>query len=133
MKILIVEDDPVSSEVLRMILASHGGFHVTVAGGGDEAWALLDDPSRYFDVVFLDISMPEPDGLEILSRIRSSPLHRSLQVVMCTSSNDRATVIKAIQLGAQHYMVKPATGASVRAKLRLIQPDLPEPVEQPAG
>lgn len=132
MKILIVEDDPVSREVLRMILASHGGLHVTMADNGNDAWALLDDPGRYFDVVFLDIAMPEPDGLEILSRIRSSPLHRSLQVVMCTSSNDRATVIKAIQLGAQHYMVKPATEASVMAKLRLIQPNLPEPAPQPA-
>ncbi len=132
MKILIVEDDPVSREVLRMILASRGGFHVTLADNGNDAWALLDDPSRYFDVVFLDIAMPEPDGLEILSRIRSSPLHRSLHVIMCTSSNDRATVIKAIQLGAQHYMVKPATEASVMAKLRIIQPDLPEPAAQPA-
>lgn len=115
-----------------MILASRGGFHVTLADNGNDAWALLDDPSRYFDVVFLDIAMPEPDGLEILSRIRSSPLHRSLHVIMCTSSNDRATVIKAIQLGAQHYMVKPATEASVMAKLRIIQPDLPEPAAQPA-
>lgn len=115
-----------------MILASRGDFHVTLADNGNDAWALLDDPGRYFDVVFLDIAMPEPDGLEILSRIRSSPLHRSLQVVMCTSSNDRATVIKAIQLGAQHYMLKPATEASVMAKLRIIQPDLPEPAAQPA-
>ncbi len=132
MKILVVEDEPVSREVLRTILAANPGFHVTLADNGQDAWALLDDPSRYFDVVFLDIVMPDPDGLEILSRIRSSPLHRGLQVIMCTSSNDRSTVIKAIQLGAQHYMVKPATEAGVMGKLRLIQPSLPEPAIQPA-
>lgn len=132
MKILVVEDEPVSREVLRRILAARPGFHVTLAENGQEAWALLDDPSRYFDAVFLDIVMPDPDGLEILSRIRSSPLHRGLQVIMCTSSNDRSTVIKAVQLGAQHYMVKPATEASVMAKLRLIQPNIPEQAVQPA-
>ena len=123
MKILIVDDDPVSREVLRKIIASRPAHQITVAEDGTAAWALLDDPSRYFDVVFLDLTMPSPDGFEVLKRIRTSRLHDSVEVVICTGSNDRATIAKAIQLGARHYIVKPSTEAVVMGKLQQIRPD----------
>lgn len=121
MKILIADDEPISREVLRKILASNKEHQITVAQDGNEAWALLDDSSRYFDAAFLDITMPEPDGLEILRRIRQSPLLRTVYVVMCTAAADRPTVAKAIELGAQNYLVKPCTEAAVLAKLKQIQ------------
>ncbi|MEI6107085.1 MAG: response regulator [Opitutae bacterium] len=121
MKILIVEDEPVSREVLRKILSSREDCQISIAQNGDEAWALLDDPNRAFDVVFLDITMPEPDGLEVLRRIRQSPLLQSVYVVMCTATSDRATVTKVIQLGAQSYVVKPCNEAGVLAKLTQAQ------------
>lgn len=132
MNILVVEDEPVAREILHAILAAHGGFKLTLTENGYDAWALLDDPSRVFDLVFLDIQMPEMDGLELLTRMRASPYHRNVPVVMCTSSNDRSTVIKAIQLGAQHYLVKPATQSAVYAKLRQMFPNLPAPASAPA-
>lgn len=121
MNVLIVEDEPVSREVLRKILSAREDCQISIAQNGDEAWALLDDPNRYFDVVFLDISMPEPDGMEVLRRIRQSPLLKSVYVVMCTASSDRATVAKAIQTGAQNYLVKPCNEAAVFAKLKQAQ------------
>ena len=125
MKILIAEDEPVSREVLRKIISSQGTHQITVAENGASAWALLDDPSRYFDVAFLDITMPEPDGLELLRRIKESAVLSSMHVILCTASNDRATVAKAIQLGAKHYLVKPCSEASVLAKLEQVQPGTP--------
>lgn len=121
MKILIVDDDLVSREILRQTVASLGEHQIAVAEDGDAAWRLLDDVGRSFDLVFLDISMPPPDGHEILRRIRASPLLRSLQVVMCTASNDRTTVLASIQLGAQHYLVKPCSAEHVSAKLKQIE------------
>ncbi len=122
MKILIVDDDPVSRGVLRQILSKQPDHQITVAEDGASAWALLDDANRYFDVAFLDLSMPPPDGFELLQRIRKSPLLHGVEVVLCTGANDRATIAKAIQHGARHYIVKPCTEAVVTAKLEQIRP-----------
>lgn len=118
MKILIVDDDPVSLRVLREILATEGGHHITEATDGDQAWSLLDNPSFFFDLVFLDVSMPKTDGIDLLRRIREAPMLRSLRVVMCTSTTDKVSVGKLIKLGARHFIVKPASVALVQAKLQ---------------
>jgi two-component system chemotaxis response regulator CheY len=125
MKILIVDDEPVSREVLRKIVSIAGEHQITTADGGESAWALLDDPGRYFDVAFLDLSMPKLDGFDLLKRIRESPVLASVEVVVCTGSNDRPTIAKAIQCGARHYVVKPCTAAVVVAKLNQIRPPIP--------
>lgn len=121
MNILVVDDDPVSRRVLRQILvAAEPGCAVAEASGGSEAITLLQAPTASFDVAFLDISMPDLDGLELLRRIRASSTLCDLPVILCTSSNDRATVIKAAAAGARHYIVKPPAAAIVADKLKQI-------------
>ncbi len=122
MKILVVEDEPVSRTALTKILSMQPEHQTTVAENGAVAWDLLDDPGRSFDVVFLDLGLPKIDGFALLERIRQAPLLRSLEVVLCTASNDRATVVRAVQLGARHYIVKPCTPEIVHGKLRQLQP-----------
>lgn len=121
MRCLIADDDPVSRTTLAKILSTFPTQTTTTVEDGAAAWALLDDPARSFDVLFLDLSMPRLDGFELLKRIRENQLLRSLQVVLVTASNDRATVIKAAQFGARHYLVKPCTLEVVRAKLQQFQ------------
>jgi len=121
MKILIVDDDPVSRAVLGRIIEAAPEHQVTEAVDGEAAWTLLDDPARSFDVVFLDLGLPEADGFEVFKRIRGSPLLRSTAVVLCTAANDRATVVKAVGLGAKHYIVKPCTPEVVNTKLQQIR------------
>jgi CheY-like chemotaxis protein len=120
MHILIAEDDAPSREILARICRKSGEHQVALAVDGQAAWALLDDPKRWFDVVFLDVQMPEWGGLDVLRRMRESTLHRSVEIIMCTASNDRATITAAIGLGAKHYIVKPCTEAGVTEKLKLI-------------
>ena len=122
MKLLIVDDDPTTREILRNILTARPGCQVTVAADGKKGWELLDDPGYSFDVVFLDLMMPEPDGFEVLRRIRASSFLQSLKVVLLTGVNDRASVTRAIQLGARHYLVKPCNEGLINAKLDQIQP-----------
>lgn len=121
MRILIADDDPVSRGVLTKILAKHPEHSVTSAEDGAAAWSLLDDPARSFDVLFLDLTMPRLDGFTLLKRIQENPMLKSLEVVLCTASSDRATVVKAAQLGARHYLVKPCSEALVLGKLRQFQ------------
>ncbi len=122
MKILIVDDDAACRGVLHKIISSQPDHQITMVDSGAAAWALLDDPLRIFDVVFLDLSMPEMDGFALLQKIRASPVLRSLEVVLCTGSNDRTTVVRAVQLGVRHYLVKPAGAAAVHAKLEQLRP-----------
>lgn len=118
MKILIVDDDPVSRRVLRQILAADPSNEIVEAASGAEAWRTLGGPSHGFEAVFLDISMPELDGLELFKRMRGVPRLSTLPVILCTSSNDRATVIKAATVGARHYIVKPPSAPVVFMKLQ---------------
>ncbi len=122
MKILIVDDDAACRSVLHKIISSQPDHQITMADSGAAAWALLDDPLRIFDVVFLDLSMPEMDGFALLQKVRASPVLRSLEVVLCTGSNDRSTVVRAVQLGVKHYLVKPASATAVHAKLDQLRP-----------
>ena len=120
MKILIVEDDAVSRTVLTTILAKMPEHQVAAAENAELAWEWLNDSGRTFDVVFLDIGLPKMSGLELLERLKESFFHRSLQIIMCTAANDRATITKAVQIGAKHYLVKPLGEAAVVAKLHQI-------------
>jgi two-component system chemotaxis response regulator CheY len=122
MNILVAEDDPVSRAVLAKILSTKPEHRITLVEDGAAAWSLLDDPSRSFDVLFLDLTMPKVDGFELLKRIQQSDLLKSLDVVLCTAANDRATVTKAVAMGARHYLVKPCTEALVLAKLQQLNP-----------
>jgi len=120
MNILIAEDEARHRDLLRHILDKWPEHQLTFASDGEEAWALLDDPNRGFDIVFLDLGMPKLSGLEVLERLNESPLHRSLECVICTARNDRETVAKVITLGVRHYIVKPWTEKVIADKLRVL-------------
>lgn len=118
MKILVADDDPVSRRVLRQILTADPNYEVVEAEDGASAWAQLNVPSHGFDAVFLDISMPNLDGIQVFQQMRAVPALSNLPVILCTSSNDRATVVKAATVGARHYVVKPPSAPVVFMKLQ---------------
>jgi CheY-like chemotaxis protein len=128
MKILVADDEPTFRETMRAILSQWPEHHVTIVEDGDAAWTMLNDTGRSFDLAFLDVSMPGQGGLDLLQRLRESPFYRSIQVVICTAANDRATIAKAIQLGSRHYLVKPCTEAVIADKLRQLGAVLAAPM-----
>lgn len=120
MKILIADDEYLYRELLAGIVAQRPDDQATTVEDGLAAWQLLDDPRRFFDVVFLDIKMPGLDGLEVLRRVRSSPMLQNTAIIICTSHKDLGTISKAIQLGAKHFIIKPYTEVAIAQKLRQI-------------
>ena len=120
MNILIAEDEALHRELLAGILAQWPEHTVTLAEDGQAAWTLLTDPKRLFDLVFLDIKMPKLSGLELLQRLREAAIRRSAKFVICTSVNDRASISKAVLLGAKRYLLKPCTPAVVAETLRQV-------------
>ncbi len=120
MHILIADDDARCRDMMRALFTKWPEHQLTFAEDGDEAWALLDDPKRWFDVAILDLNMPKWSGLDVVRRLRESPLHKSVEPVICTASNDRDTIKQAIACGVRHYIVKPWTEAQLADKLRQI-------------
>src|SRR6185503_18365420 len=112
-RVLIVDDDT----SLRTFLAeqlSRGDFDVSPCGSARESIKILSDSD--YDVVLLDISMPDMSGLEVLAQIRK--LEDPPEVVMLTADTSLATGIEAMRLGAYHYLTKPATLDEMEAVLR---------------
>lgn len=100
-KVLIVDDDPLVVDFLR--LALEDAFALTIARDGKQAAALIRP--RGFDVILSDISMPGLDGLELLRAIRA--VDRDVPVILSTGAPTLDTAIKAIEFGALRYLTKP--------------------------
>jgi CheY-like chemotaxis protein len=101
---------------------------IQVARDGEEAMAYLSGEGKYSDreehpwpwLVLLDLKMPRVDGFEVLKWIRSQPGHRSLVVVVLTSSEQVKDVNEAYALGANSFIVKSAEFEDTRSMVRMI-------------
>lgn len=124
MNILAADDDKISRTLLRRILEAEGRHKVTLATDGEEAWWMLKDTANHFDIAILDVLMPRIGGIELLDRIRHTPCLAKLPVILCTGANDRTTVERAVQLSANHYIVKPFTTATVLSKIQTVESGL---------
>src|ERR1700681_625354 len=105
MRILIVEDSEDSRDLTEGTLLSGGYDDVVTAASGWEALKLLDiglssDERPVFDMVLLDVVMPEMDGVETCARIRNDPRCADLPIVMATSLDDMGTLANAFVAGA---------------------------------
>jgi len=110
--------------MLVNILKSEGEHQILTASDGDEALRLMGDPRHPFDVVFLDLMLPSISGLDLLERVRATPACRFVRVIICTTSTDSATVVRAARLGVRHYMVKPADRIRVFEQLNIIKAEI---------
>ena len=102
-KILLVDDEVVGLEILKDLLES-SGYEVEAATSGAEA---LEKFSEGFDLVVLDIMLPQMDGYEIVRRIRAHPVAGGVPVVMLTALKGEEDRKKAAEAGANDYITKP--------------------------
>ena len=105
--ILIVEDNPVNAEMVRLSLEREH-YETIWAHDGEEAMALLADHPGV-DLIITDVMMPNVGGLEMLERVRQRPEWKTLPVVVATSQANQATVRQAVSLHCKHFIVKPFT------------------------
>jgi DNA-binding response OmpR family regulator len=101
MKILLAEDDVDLSDVTAFALRRQG-FAVLLAYSG--AQALQHHKDERPDVVILDLTIPEPNGIEVLRRIRE---HAETPVIVLTGRADEASMVEAFSAGADDYVIKP--------------------------
>jgi DNA-binding response OmpR family regulator len=106
-RILVVDDDPTVSDVVRRYL-ERADYQVTLAGDG---LAALEEFGReHFDLVVLDLMLPGIDGVEVCRRMRAGDTgqnHAGVPIVMLTALGEEADRVLGLQLGADDYVTKP--------------------------
>ncbi|OLO08276.1 two-component system response regulator [Salinicola sp. MH3R3-1] len=118
MSILVVDDFPTMRRIVRSLLKELGFENVEEAEDGQEA--LIKLRTGAFEFVVSDWNMPNLDGLEMLKEIRQDPQLSSLPVLMVTAEAKKENIIAAAQAGANGYVVKPFTAATLEEKLNKI-------------
>jgi two-component system, sensor histidine kinase and response regulator len=105
-RILVVDDDEKILNLEKTILEQRG-FEVTGAIGGAEALQVLGE--RSFDLVLLDVMMPEVDGFTVCRKIKEDPRFKDLPVVFLTAKGGREALAEGFESGAVMYINKPFT------------------------
>lgn len=102
-KLLIVEDDPYVQRIYQRLFA-HADYEFEVASDGEEGLALAKKIKPA--LILLDIIMPKKNGLEVLEELKKDPELKDIPVVMLTNFGEEEFIRKAIELGADSFMVK---------------------------
>jgi CheY-like chemotaxis protein len=121
MNILVAEDDEGFVLLMREIFGSMPEHDTLFCPNGLDAWWHLSDPSKQYDLVILDINMPQVDGMTLLARIRSTPALENLPVIMSTGLTARNKITEAGLLRAAHYLVKPFPPSTLIEKVKQVE------------
>jgi len=133
MKILIAEDDFVSRKIINTILAPLG--EVDIAANGNEAFTAVRmaiEANEPYDLICLDIMMPEVDGIMALKKIRQSEAQKGLnpekrsKIIMITALSDKSHVMAAAQANCDGFLVKPIEKDRLFDEIRKHGFDIPE-------
>lgn len=116
-RILVVDDNAANRDMLSRRLEREGCW-VDTAGNGLEALDKLRSGS--FDLVLLDIVMPELDGFAVLQRIRAEPRWKEVAVIMISALDEIKSVVRCIEMGAEDYLPKPFDPVLLRARIGAI-------------
>jgi DNA-binding response OmpR family regulator len=116
-RILVVEDDPLARSILTRRLHVEGHEAETAESGRQALDRLEQADAAPFDVVLLDIEMPELDGYETLSRIKDNEDLRHIPVIMISGVDELESIVRCIEMGATDYLPKPFDAAILRARL----------------
>ena len=111
-RVLLVDDDRQTRLKLSRNLESEG-YSVSVAQGGRQALDMLESES--FDLIILDILMPEVDGFTVLSQVKATPALSEIPVVVISAVDDPDSIEKCRQLGAAEYLIKPVSAEHLNA------------------
>lgn len=112
--ILLVDDDELNLKVLARRL-SQDGFLVVMAASAAAALEIMD--RQHFDLVLLDIDMPEVNGIELLKQIQNRPHSELTRVIMLSALDDSATIKNCLGHGAADYFVKPFVMSLARSRI----------------
>lgn len=116
---LVIDD----SRAIRMILGrtlNRFGYEVCSAANGREALDMIGQQDLALSVILVDWNMPEMNGLDFVKTIRSNPRYREVPLMMVTTETEIEQMYRALEAGANEYVMKPFTDEVIADKLRLL-------------
>ena len=114
--VLIVDDNP---KFLQDALPMYG-YDIQVATDGLEALKILSDEKSHFDIVLLDVMMPNMDGWDTLKAIRKNKKTEYTPVIMITAVSEDQKVVSGLRIGADDYIVKPFILPNLLARIEAV-------------
>ncbi len=112
--ILIVDDAPKNIQVLANILGDEK-YDISYATNGKQALGHIEENN--FDMVLLDVMMPEMDGYEVCRIIKKNHLYNDIPVIFITAKTDQESLMEAFDAGAQDYITKPFNSSELMARV----------------
>jgi sigma-B regulation protein RsbU (phosphoserine phosphatase) len=113
--LLVVDDNEDNRYTLTRRLSREGYKNLTMANNGREALDKLK--AQPFDLVLLDIMMPDMNGFDVLEQVKATPALRDIPIIMISSLDEIESVIRCIELGAEDYLGKPFNPTLLRARV----------------
>ena len=129
-KILVVEDDEMVAEVVRVNLEADG-YEVAHAANGAAGLAAV--VQQVPDLIVLDVMMPEVDGWTVLTRLRDDAATRHLPIIMLSAKAMPADQVRGYNLGATAYLTKPFSATELSEKVRQVLADVDSAAGRPGG
>jgi two-component system, OmpR family, response regulator MprA len=116
LRILVVDDDPIGSKLVKFLLSEQGGYQVEPVDNARGALALIERHPP--DLVVLDIMLPGMDGLEVARRLRSAG--ESVPILMLTARDAVPNRVEGFEAGADDYLVKPFAPEELLARVKAL-------------
>ncbi len=102
MYVMVVDDDPLISKMVKFLLTEEG-YEVATSSSAQAAFALLE--KRQPDLFILDVMMPQMDGFEVCKRLRN--INADAAILFLTARSEMSDKLSGLQIGADDYLVKP--------------------------
>ncbi|MCJ7435886.1 MAG: response regulator transcription factor [Anaerolineales bacterium] len=126
-KILVIDDDTAITELLSMLLKTHG-FEVITTNSGREGIQLAMDETP--NVVLLDLMMPDKDGWEVSKAVRK---FSNVPIVILSAINDPSMIASILDAGADDYLIKPVPSAMLVAHIKKLMRRTTDSLKEFAG
>ena len=117
LRVLVVDDSPAMRNLLKKILSQSGLPIEKILDAADGVEGLLRLRENPINLILSDINMPNMDGEEFVRQVKADKSFRDIPVLMITTDNSTARVLRLRQLGAQGYICKPFTPDMVKEKV----------------
>jgi two-component system, chemotaxis family, chemotaxis protein CheY len=117
-EVLVVDDSKVMRDMVVACLRPYSGLAFTHASSGLEAIERLS--LKPYDLIILDLNMPDIGGIEVVEFVRGQDTLRHLPIVIVTTRGDEASRARALQAGANRFMTKPFTPDAILTEVRAL-------------
>lgn len=119
-RFLVIEDDRDDAELIQALVRRTWDVEVEIAGSAGEAERLVDAPGARapFDLLMLDVGLPDGDGIELCRRLRSRPALGAVPIVVVSARTSEHHVEAALEAGATDYVCKPVRARELMARIR---------------